>query len=61
MPPSLLESQLQQLSYTDNEMYMVFSSSGQVAGEVVEAILLERAAAAAAAAAAAGQQQEGEV
>jgi hypothetical protein len=54
MPPSLLESQLQQLSYTDNEMYMFFSSSGQAAGEVVEAILIQRTAAA-------GQQQEGEV
>jgi hypothetical protein len=40
-----LQLQLQQLSYTEDEMHMVFSSSGQSAGEVVDAILVQRTAA----------------
>jgi hypothetical protein len=39
MPPSLLESQLQQLSYTEDEMHMVFSSSGQTADLIVNTVL----------------------
>jgi gluconate kinase len=44
MPPSLLEPQLQQLSYTEDEMHMVFSSSGQTVDDIVNAVLLQRAA-----------------
>jgi gluconate kinase len=39
MPPSLLESQLQQLIYMEDEMYMVFSGSGQAADDIVNAML----------------------
>jgi gluconate kinase len=49
MPPSLLESQLQQLRYSEDEMHMVFGSGGQAAAEVVEAILAQRTAVGAAA------------
>jgi gluconate kinase len=38
MPASLLQSQLQQLSYSQEEMYLVFSSSGQAAETIVDAI-----------------------
>lgn len=49
MPPSLLQSQLQQLSYSEHEMHMVFSSGGETAEQLVDAILAQRAAAVAAA------------
>jgi gluconate kinase len=49
MPASLLESQLQQLSYSEEEMHLVFSSSEQSAEQIVDSIMAHRAAVKAAA------------
>lgn len=44
MPASLLQSQLQQLSYSEDEMHLVFNGNEQAAEQIVEAIMAHRAA-----------------